>query len=92
MATVFRDPSISASEGIKRHSGLEGSYRKLEMGQAHAQEQYSSKLHRTQFVDYLREHLAKSIEYGQPLEPVRTDAREERTPNREPDRDYHPTR
>jgi hypothetical protein len=93
MATVFRDPSISASEGIKRHPGLEGSYRKLEMGQALADEQYSSKMHRTQFVDHLRAHLAKDIEYGQPLEPVRMGAHEDRTPEpREPDRDYHPTR
>lgn len=93
MASVFRDPSISATEGTKRHSGLEGSYRTLEMGQAHAQEQYSSKLHRTQFVDHLREYLAKSIEYGQPLEPAQPRAREERILNlSEPERDYHPTR
>jgi conjugative element/phage-associated large polyvalent protein len=93
MATVFRDPRISADEGIQRHAGLEGSYRTLEMGQAHAEEQYKGKLHRTQFVDHLREYLAKSIEYGQPLEPARPPAREERTPEpREPDRDYHPTR
>ena len=93
MATVFRDPSISESEGIKRHAGLEGSYRKLEMGQVHAREQYNSNTHRTQFVDHLREYLAKSIEYGQPLEPAQPRAREERTPTlSEPDRDYHPTR
>ena len=93
MATVFRDPTISAEEGAKRHSGLEGSYRTLEMGEAHAQEQYSSKLHRTQFVEHLREYLAKSIEYGKPLEPARPRAREDRTAEpREPDRDYHPTR
>jgi conjugative element/phage-associated large polyvalent protein len=93
MAAVFRDPSISAPDGIKRHAGLEGSYRKLEMGQVHAEEQYNSNLHRTQFVDHLREYLAKSIEYGQPLEPARPSAREEQTVEpREPDRDYHPTR
>lgn len=93
MATVFRDPSINALDGIQRHSGLEGSYRTLEVGQAHAEEQYKSQLHRTQFVDHLREYLAKSIEYGQPLEPARANAREERTPEpREPDRDYLPTR
>ena len=93
MALVFRDPSISASEGIKRHAGLEGSYRKLEMGQVHAQEQYNSNTHRTQFVDHLREYLAKSIEHGQPLEPARPSAREEQTLEpREPDRDYHPSR
>jgi hypothetical protein len=93
MAAVFRDRSISESEGVKRHAGLEGSYRKLEMGQAHAVEQYNSNTHRTQFVDHLREYLAKSIEYGQPLEPARPNAREDRTLEpREPDRDYHPTR
>jgi Large polyvalent protein-associated domain 7 len=93
MAAVFRDPSINASEGIKRHAGLEGSYRKLEMGQVHAQEQYSSNTHRMQFVEHLREYLAKSIEYGQPLEPARPSGREDRSPDpREPDRDYHPTR
>jgi hypothetical protein len=93
MATVFRDPSISASEGIQRHSGLESSYRKLEMGQVHADGQYNSNTHRKQFVDHLREYLAKSIEYGQPLEPARPSEREERTLEpREPDRDYHPTR
>jgi putative DNA primase/helicase len=93
MAAVFRDLSISASEGIKRHAGLEGSYRKLEMGQVHAEEQYNSNTHRTQFIDHLREYLAKSIEYGQPLEPARPSAREEQTLEpREPDRDYQPTR
>lgn len=93
MAAVFRDPSISATEGIKRHSGLEGSYRKLEMGQVHAAEQYNSNTHRTQFVDHLREYLAKSIEYGQPLEPARPSGREERSLEpREPDHDCHPTR
>lgn len=93
MAAVFRDPSISASEGVKRHAGLEGSYRKLEMGQVHAEEQYISNTHRMQFIDHLREYLAKSIEYGQPLEPARPSGREERALEpREPDRDYHPTR
>jgi putative DNA primase/helicase len=93
MAAVFRDPSISEPEGIKRHAGLEGSYRKLEAGQQHAEEQYNSNTHRTQFVNHLREYLAKSIEYGQPLEPARPSAREERRLEpREPDRDYHPTR
>ena len=93
MAAVFRDSSISAADGIKRHAELEGSYRMLEMGQTHAEEQYPSKLHRQQFVDHLREHLAKSIEYGQPLAPASPRAQEERTPElHEPNRDHHPTR
>jgi hypothetical protein len=93
MASVFRDSSISAADGIKRHAELDGSYRMLEMGQTHAEEQYPSKLHRQQFVDHLREHLAKDIEYGQPLEPVRPRAQEERTSELHgPNRDHQPTR
>jgi len=93
MATVFRDTSISGADGIKRHAELEGSYRMLEMGEGHAEGEYSSKLHRQQFVDHLREHLAKNIEYGQPLEPVRAPAPEERARElHEPNRDHHPTR
>jgi hypothetical protein len=93
MAAVFRDATISAEEGTNRHSGLEGAYRTLDMGESHAKEQYSSRTHRTQFVDHLREYIAKSIEYGQPLEPARPRSQEEQTPEpREPDRDYHPTR
>ena len=93
MATVFRDAAISAADGIQRHSGLEGSYRTLEMGENHAKEQYASKTHRTQFVEHLREYIAKTIEYGQPLEPARPRARADQPPNlSELDRDYHPTR
>jgi hypothetical protein len=93
MAEVFRDASINAAEGIRRHPELEGSYRTLDMGQAHAEEQYTSKTHRSQFVEHLRDYVAKTIEYGQPLEPARPPAREERTPNlSESDRDYHPSR
>jgi hypothetical protein len=93
MAAVFRDATISAEEGTRQHSGLEGSYRTLEMGESHAKEQYSSKAHRAQFLDHLRDYIAKAIEYGQPLEPTRSRTREERTPHpREPDRDYHPIR
>jgi hypothetical protein len=93
MATVFRDPSISAADGIKRHAELEGSYRMLEMGEGHAEVEYPSKLHRQQFVDHLREHLAKHIEYGGPLEPVRAPAPEERARElHEPERDHYPTR
>jgi hypothetical protein len=93
MATVFRDPSISAADGIKRHAELEGSYRMLEMGEGHAEVEYPSKLHRQQFVDHLRQHLAKHIEYGGPLEPVRAPAPEERAREpHEPERDHYPTR
>jgi hypothetical protein len=63
------------------------------MGESHAKEQYASKTHRAQFVEHLRDYIAKTIEYGQPLEPARPRTQLDRTPNfGEPDRDYHPTR
>jgi len=94
MAEVFRDPSVTATEGVKRHPELEGSYLQLQMGQAMAEEKGTGKHHREQFVDHLRAHLARSIEYGQPLEPVRLRVREEEKTldPRVPDRDYHPAR
>jgi conjugative element/phage-associated large polyvalent protein len=91
LAEVVRDSSMSASDAVKRHPELEGSYLQLQMGRALAERQYSSHEHREQFVEHLREHLARRIEFGQPLEPVHLRAAEERAP-RSPDRDYHPTR
>lgn len=93
MAKVFRDVSITAEEGTRRHRGLEGSYWQLQMGQAVANEQSGSKLHREQFVQHLREHLARGIEYGYPLETAQLREREDRTVEpKTQDRDYHPTR
>lgn len=93
MADVVRDASISASDAIKRHPELEGSYLHLQMGRALAEQQYASREHREQFVGHLREHLARRIELGQPLEAVHLRPGEERTvPPRTPDRDYSPTR
>jgi hypothetical protein len=62
------------------------------MGRALAEQQYTSREHREQFVGHLREHLARRIELGQPLEPVHLRPEDERTPPRTPDRDYSPTR
>ncbi len=93
LADVVRDPSISASDAIKRHPELEGSYLQLQMGRALAEQQYASHEHREQFVEHLRAHLARRIDLGQPLEPVHLRAAEERTLGpRSPDRDYNPTR
>ena len=92
MAQVFRDVSITAAEGVRRYSGLEGSYLELQMGQAFVDGQYGSKLHRQQFVEHLREHLARGIEYGQPLKPVQLRVKEPTPESRIQDRDYNPTR
>jgi hypothetical protein len=93
MAEVLRDTSLSATDAIRRHPELEGSYLQLQMGGALADDRFRSKEQREQFVEHLRAHLAQRIEFGQPLEPVHLRAAEERAvPPRSPDRDYHPTR
>jgi putative DNA primase/helicase len=93
MAHIVRDSSISASDAIKLHPELEGSYLQLQMGRALAEQQYASRGHREQFVEHLREHLARRIELGQPLEPVHLRSGEERTLSpHSPDRDYNATR
>jgi putative DNA primase/helicase len=93
LADIVRDTSISPADAIKRHPELEGSYLQLQMGRALAERQYTSHEHREQFVEHLREHLARRIELGQPLEPVHLRPVEKRPPElRSPDRDYSPTR
>ena len=93
LADIVRDTSISPADAIKRHPELEGSYLQLQMGRALAERQYTSQEHREQFVGHLREHLARRIEIGQPLEPVHLRPVEKRPPElRSPDRDYSPTR
>jgi hypothetical protein len=93
LADIVRDTSISPADAIKRHPELEGSYLQLQMGRVLAERQYTSDEHREQFVGHLREHLARRIELGQPLEPVHLRPVEKRAPElRSPDRDYSPTR
>ncbi|QOJ31416.1 MAG: hypothetical protein HRU81_04495 [Gammaproteobacteria bacterium] len=93
MAEVLRDTSLSATDAIRRHPELEGSYLQLQMGGALADDRFRSKEQREQFVEHLRAHLAQRIEYGQPLEPVHLRAAEERAVQpRSQDRDFHPTR
>jgi putative DNA primase/helicase len=93
MAALFRDASVSAAEATRRHPELDGSYVHLQMGNALAEERFKSKLHREQFVEHLREYLARRIEQGQPLDPV--PLRPRRGDGQDPkvhDRDYAPAR
>lgn len=92
MANLFRDASVSAAEGVKQYPELEGSYLQLQIARAGTEERIASRDAREQFVDHLRAHLAKTIEYGQPLEPVRLRAREELVPEHERSPDRAPTR
>jgi hypothetical protein len=94
MADLFRDPSISASEGVKQYPELEGSYLQLQIARAGVEQRIANSEARGQFVDHLRVHLARTIEYGQPLAPVHLKARAEIAPEPEKvqGRDYVPTR
>ena len=89
MADTFRNVSITAAEAVKQYPELEGSYLQLQMARAGVEQRITSSEAREQFVDHLRAHLAKTIEVGQPLEPVHLKARAEtvsvKTQDREPE-------
>ena len=94
MADLFRNASVSALEAIKQYPELEGSYLQLQIARAGTEQRIQNREMREQFIDHLRAHLAKTIEYGQPLEPVRLRARGEpaRDAEKVQDRDYMPAR
>lgn len=87
MADTFRNASIGAAEAVKQYPELEGSYLQLQMARAGVEQRIASVEAREQFVDHLRAHLAKTIEYGQPLEPVHLKARAETLPSRAQERE-----
>ncbi len=91
MADMFRDAAVGAAEAVKRFPELEGSYLQLQVARAGMEQRIESAGAREQFVGALRAHLAKAIQYGQALEPVRLRARAEQ-PEKTQDRDYAPTR
>ena len=92
MADLLRDPSVPAAEATRRFPELTGSYLQLQMGEALAEDQYPHKAHRKQFVDHLRDYLAKTVEYGRPLEPVPLREHADKMSERVQDRDYAPSR
>jgi len=92
MAEVFRDAAVNAAEGVRQFPELEGSYLQLQLARAGAGERITSLEARAQFVDHLRGHLARTIEQGQSLEPVRLKARGGPEPDKVQDLDYSPTR
>jgi len=75
MADTFRNASISAAEAVEQYPELQGSYLQLQMARAGVEQRIMGVEAREQFVEHLRAHLAKTIEYGQPLEPVHLRAR-----------------
>lgn len=92
MADVFRDAAAGAAEAIKRFPELEGSYLQLQLARAGVEQRVESVGAREQFVNALRAHLAKAIQYGQALEPVRLKARDEPELEKLKDREQAPTR
>jgi putative DNA primase/helicase len=92
MADVFRDAAVGAADAIKRFPELQGSYLQLQMARAGVEQRIESVAAREQFVNALRAHLAKAIQYGQALEPVRLKAREGQEPERVKDREQAPAR
>lgn len=92
MADVFRDVAVGAADAIKRFPELQGSYLQLQMARAGVEQRIESVAAREQFVDALRAHLAKAIQYGQALEPVRLKAREDQELEKVKDREHAPAR
>ncbi|MEO8017855.1 MAG: LPD7 domain-containing protein [Pseudomonadota bacterium] len=92
MADTFRNATVSAAEAVKQFPELEGSYLQLQMARVGVEQRIASADAREQFVDHLRAHLAKTIEYGQPLEPVHLKARTGPIPEKLQDRDPAQTR
>lgn len=92
MADTFRNAAVTAAEAVKQYPELEGSYLQLQMARAGVEQRIASTQAREQFVDYLRAHLAKTIEYGQPLEPVHLKVRGNLAPERVQERDHPPVR
>ncbi len=93
MAEVFRNPDVSAAQAVKEHPELEGSYLKLQLARAFAEQNYTGG-NREAFVARTRVVLAKDIEYGLPLEPVPLKARTDKSlePEIVRDQDHLPAR
>lgn len=93
-AQTFRNAAIDASEGVRQHPELQGSYLQLQAAKLGAERDIRDPEDRTRFVARAREAIAAAIERGEPLEPVRL--RERPPKNAEADkareRDPTPTR
>ncbi len=62
-------------EAVKQYPEFEGSYLQLQMARAGVERRITSDEAQEEFVDHVRAHLAKTIEYGQPPEPAHFKAR-----------------
>jgi conjugative element/phage-associated large polyvalent protein len=92
-ADTFRDAAIKASEGVKAHPELQGSYLQLQAAKLGAERDIRDPEDRERFVSRARAAIAAAIERGEPLEPVRLrerprtpDPEESQTPEQTPTR------
>jgi hypothetical protein len=84
--------AASAAKAFRQYSDLEGRYLQPLMARAGFEWRIAGADALEQFVDHLRAHVAKKIEYGQPLKPVHLKARAEPVLNKKQDRDFMPLR
>lgn len=95
-AETFRDAAIKASDGVKAHPELQGSYLQLQAAKLGAERDIRDPEDRERFVSRARAAIAAAIERGEPLEPVRLRERTAKSAEaekaREHDRDQTPTR
>jgi len=93
-AQVFRDATIKASEGVKDHPELQGSYLQLQAAKLGAERDIRDPEDQARFVARARNTIAEAIERGEPLEPVRLRVQRGRTPELEKERtpEQAPTR
>ncbi len=93
-ARVFRDATITASDAVKKHPELEGSYLQLQAAKLGAERDIPDRQDQVRFVARARAAIAEAIERGEPLEPVRIRVRparalepeESRSPEQPPTR------
>ncbi len=90
-AQVFRDATVKATEAVKAHPELHGSYLQLQAAKLGAERDIRDPEDQARFVARARAAIADAIERGEPLEPVRLRVRPARTPEPEKSRDPEQT-
>ena len=92
MADVFRDAAVGAADAIKRFPELRRQLFAVANGARWRGAAHRKRAAREQFVKLCAAHLAKAIQFGQALEPVRLKAREDQELEKVKDREQAPAR
>jgi len=93
-AQTFRNAAIKASDGVKAHPELQGSYLQLQAAKLGAERDIRDPEDREHFIARARAAIADAIERGEPVQPVRVREHPARTPDPEKSHtpDQTPTR